>query len=239
MRILIAKFLSSPYAEGIFRYSLILVLCAVPVVEVHGSRLTESDDILQHFNSVDLVWHDVESIRVGDVVIRTAAFRSSDSADSLARKFTIATTVFDQLLTAPGHLLLSGLRDGWHWLAQINVSSSGAYGYVSVLQVATVPATASPTWLPAHTPALFSFSDVVGGKRVTQHVHRFSGAVSALRVHLEQRLIQQGWKRQTNHDATDKTWRWYRPEEDLVLAMIPDKQDVFVFTHSVYNGAQQ
>ena len=239
MRILIAKLFSSPYADGVFKYSLILALCAVPVVDAHGLRLAGSDDILQHFKSVNLVWDDVESLRVGGVFIRTAAFRSSDSGDTLARKFTKATTVFDRLLTTPGYRFLTGVRDGWHWLAQINASSSGAYGYVSVLQAASVPVIASPTWLPAHTSALFSFSDVVDGKTVTQHVHRFFGTVSALRHHLEQRLMQQGWTHQTNHDATDNTWQWNRPGGDLVVMMIPDKAGVIVFTHSVSIGERQ
>lgn len=239
MRLLIAQFFASPYVDGVLRYSLILAFCAIPVVDVYGFRLTESDDIRQYFDSVDLVWDDVESIRAGGVVIRTAAFRSSDSVDSLARKLTMTTAVFDRLLTTPGHRFLSGVKDGWHWLAQINASSSGAYGYVSVLQAASVPVFASPTWLPGHTSTLFSYSDSVGGKKVTQHVHRFSGTVSALRDHLYQRLIQQGWKRQTNHDTTVNTWQWYRHEEDLVVMMIPDKQGVLMFTQSTFNGERQ
>ena len=154
-------------------------------------------------------------------------------------KFSAATTVFDRLLTTPGHRFLSGFRDGWHWLAQINASSLGAYGYVSALQVASVPVITSPSWLPAHTSTLFSFNDVVDGKRVTQHVYRFSGTVSALRVHLEKMLIQQGWKPQTSHDATDNTWQWYRPGEDLVVMMIPDKQGTLMFTHSLLKGESQ
>lgn len=215
-----------------------LTLLLSPAAEAYAPMKIDTADIVRHFKAVGVDWDDDETMNVGGVVLRTAGFRSTDSVNSLARKFTKASTVFDRVLTMPGHLVLSGLKGNLHWLALLSVSPSGTHGYVSALQTRSVSPIASPPWALQHSPALFSFSDVQNGQTFTQYVHRFPLTESALRTGVKRRLVQQGWKPQVEHDF-DNRWQWRRSGEQLLIVTAPDKDGTVMFTSRTAQGKRQ
>lgn len=218
------------------RHTVSLALFALLYVDAHASTQIDSADIVKHFSSVDVVWDDLEAMSVGGVAMRMAGFSSSDSADVVAQKLTQASSVFDRVLTMPGHLVLSGIKKSWHWLALISVSASGSYGYVSALQSRSVSPIGSLPWMPQHFPALFVIRDAHDSQMLTQYAHQFPFSWVALRKSVEQRLLQQGWKHQAGVDAVSSPWKWRRAGEQLSIVMVPDKEGTIMYTHHIYRG---
>lgn len=239
MRIHTAKRVVRTSACRILRHTVSLVLLVSPFIDAHASMQLDSTDIVQQFNSVDVVWGNVETMNVGGVAMRMAGFSSSNAADVVAQKLTKATTVFDRVLTMPGHLVLSGIKDSWHWLALISVSSSGSYGYVSALQSRSVSPIGSLPWMPQHFPALLSIRDAQDSQVLTQYAHRFPFSEAVLRKSVEQRLLLQGWKRQPGIDAVGSPWKWRQSGEQLSIVTAPDKSGTIMFTHHIYKGKRQ
>ena len=239
MRIRIVKCVVRTSACRMMRHTVGLALLVSSFVDAHPSMQFDSTDIVKRFRSVDVLWDDVEAMSVGGVVMRMAGFRSSNAADVVAQKFTQATTVFDRVLTMPGHLVLSGVKESWHWLALISVSSTGSYGYVSTLQSRSVSPIGSLPWMSQHFPALYATRGAKDRQILTQYAHRFPFSHAALRKNVEQQLLQQGWKRQAGIDAVGSPWEWHQSGQQLSIVTVPDKEGTVMFTHHIYRGKRQ
>lgn len=239
MRIRIVKRVVRTSACRMVRHTMSLALLVSPSFDAHASMQLDSTDIVKYFSSVDVLWGDVEAMRVGGVAMRMAGFRSSDAADVVAQKLTQATTIFDRVLTMPGHLVLSGIKESWHWLALISVSSTGSYGYVSTLQSRSVAPIGSLPWMPQNFPALYATRDAQDSQILTQYAHRFPFSHAALRKSVEQRLRQQGWKPQAGIDAVGSPWKWHQSGQQLTIVTVPDKDGTIMFTHHMYRGERQ
>lgn len=60
-------------------------------------------------------------------------FTSRRPVDVVVKRIALEKGVFDRYLVADGRMLLSGVREGQHWLAEVLGTAEGTTGYVSAL----------------------------------------------------------------------------------------------------------
>lgn len=174
------------------------VLCVALAPSVSAAT---PDRELEALSVPGVHWQRVEPASLQGVALTYRGFRSDQSPVQVAAALSADYTQFRQVLSVAGHLLLSGVRDGAHWLAHIEPGPAGASGTVSVLQVsqggaAAVPflanASGTPAWLPAGSRTVF---DHVGGRSGAwrQRVFRVADDVSGLSAYLREALRERGW----------------------------------------------
>lgn len=175
-----------------------LVLCAVLAPSV---SLAAPNRELEELSVPGVHWQRAEPASLQGVALTYRGFRSDQSPVQVAAAFSADYPQFRQVLSVAGHLLLSGMRDGAHWLAHIEPGPKGASGTVSVLQVpqgtdAAVPfltnASGPPAWLPAGSRTVF---DHVGGRSGAwrQRVFRVADDATSLSAYLRKALRVRGW----------------------------------------------
>ena len=93
-------------------------------------------------------WDQPWNVRANGQRIRVETFSSRMSPDAVARELARANAVYQHYLVGDGRILLSGVRQGEHWLAEIQGRPDGSQGYVSALyfdaaRASTLPVAAS------------------------------------------------------------------------------------------------
>lgn len=99
--------------------------------------------------SVD--WHQEWNVRMRGHSVSVREFTSRRSVEEAVREIARSGR-YERYLIADGRILLSGVSDGRHWLAQVQGSPEGASGYVSALYFdpAKAPAVARAAALANH-----------------------------------------------------------------------------------------
>lgn len=82
----------------------------------------------------NIYWQNTQSIKPNGVDINLAMFSSSLSPIDTASIINKQHPVFQKVLTMPNRVVLSGVYENHHWLADINSYKNGATGYVSSLK---------------------------------------------------------------------------------------------------------
>lgn len=245
-RLLTARCVQS--LHGMIGPACLLALLAFSASDSFASQRADYSNISAQFKTQDVVWDDAQSLLLGGVQMHTASFKSSLQADDVARQLSDSSNMFNRILTMPGQLVLSGMNGHWHWLAVIRVNVSGADGYVSAMQAATVEHSLSFPWALGHTPAMFSSDHVTDGGSVAQRVHRLSMSLHASRAQLMEQLTQHGWKRQTDpgdpdrfYHPRDQNWasHWRRANEQVFVMAITHDNASLIFTQHMTGGARR
>lgn len=148
-----------------------------------------------------LHWQDAEPAIMQGVALAYRGFRSDESPVQVAAALSAGYPQFRQVLSVAGHLLLSGMRDGAHWLAHVEPVADGARGTVSVLHMPDGSAadpesgmtpTGLPAWLPAQSRIVLDHSGDHSGT-VRQQVFRVPGNTGDLTAYLRTELRSRGW----------------------------------------------
>lgn len=77
----------------------------------------------------DEPWH----IRSNGQQLSVETFMSGMPPDAVVQKLVQRNGAYQRYLVADGRILLSGVSDGAHWLAEVKGRAEGAQGYVSAL----------------------------------------------------------------------------------------------------------
>lgn len=218
---------------------LMLTLLFVFAAQARALPASVFPDIAHGLNSTEVDWGDVYSMELAGVPIRTSVFTSLHPVADIAQKFSKTSGLFDRVLTSPGQVVMSGINDGWHWLAALRNKADGAAGYVSVMRVMpTLPAD-TPLLLPVGARRVSSFKDDAGDNTVVQHVHQVAWSPDVFRNRTQEHLIRQGWEADTSPGNPGSQWHWQRNGERLAILTLAHPGGALVFTQQWLQGVQQ
>lgn len=183
-----------------------------------------------------VTWGDLQNMIIGGVPVSTLPFVSPYPAVDVASRFSSDKAIFQRVLSMPGQLILSGLKDEWHWIAVLNEDASGSSGYVSAMSSAPTTTNLLPPWMPPGSSVAPSVSNSDGEQAVVQHVHHISGTPDAVRDRLATWLSKQGWKTRSESGDIRGIQQWHRQGEELVVLLHPSRGGTVMFTQQKARG---
>jgi hypothetical protein len=174
-------------------------------------------------------WDRVQSMELAGVPVHLRPFNSQSTAHAAAKALVDHTSLFERVLTVKDKVLLSGLDAHWHWLAEINVTSTGSAGYVSAMQIVadgTHLAMSAPqhdaSWLPKNAQRRFSQRTSVDNRILTQQLYSTAYSAGELTSYLRRKLRDSGWKKDPDFAAVPGATVWQR--KHLRLTLLPIAQ---------------
>src|SRR5690606_28453638 len=78
-------------------------------------------------------WEAPQAMQLSGVPMHVRYFSADMVAAAAAQALAQHSGLFQRALKLNARIVLSGLHSGWHWLAQVDGSTTGSKGYVSVL----------------------------------------------------------------------------------------------------------
>lgn len=205
--------------DAVSRVLCMLVLGAFPTVG-HAYAQHEFPEADRYFGSVGVDWDEAQAMVVDGVPLRITTFGSPRPALEVASLFSSGNTVFQRVLTMPGQLILSGLKDSWHWIAVLRDEGSGTRGYVSAMS-SKVAAPEFPAWLQSADHTFFSISNTASDQASVQYVHQVSGSLENVQARIEGRLESMGWKRHSDPGRVGRNSQWSKDTEQLSIMLLP------------------
>lgn len=233
MRIICTLYLVSARRRWYAMLYACLCLCLID-----GSAMVwaEYSEIMTPLDGV--VWKDTQSSHIGGVAIRTVSFMSPLSAHALTEKFSRSYEAFDRVLMASDQFVLSGLEGGWHWMAMIGSTPTGAAGYISKMKTQGTPSVV-PEWLPPHVRVMFSHSEVLESMAVNQYVYQHRWPIDQFHDYVGDRLKRQGWTLLTSSQFAPSQLSWQRRGETLTISIASGNQPRTVFVQHVTQRTMQ
>lgn len=222
-----------------FCTALILLCVAVP------ARSSGDDPVGMGFRlleaQVRVSWSDTTQMQLGGVPVSYRRFSSGESPAGTAEVFARATGMFDQVLAFKDLVVLSGTRDGWHWVAEIGTRARGSRGLVSAIPMDSGAvsgktgsgAELAPSWVPAG--AMLHFDQVLrqGNVQVRQRLYVLPQPPPRAWGLLRARLADMGWLPAPAGQGADPAGveTWTRQRSRLLLALLPEASGSALFTH--------
>ncbi|NLC35939.1 MAG: hypothetical protein GX772_05765 [Alcaligenaceae bacterium] len=78
-------------------------------------------------------WHEPWAVQANGQHLLIETFTSKKQPDAVLRELVHTRAGYQRYLVGDGRILLSGVKPGEHWLAEIQAWQGGAQGYVSAL----------------------------------------------------------------------------------------------------------
>ncbi|TAM86703.1 MAG: hypothetical protein EPN41_09405 [Candidimonas sp.] len=174
-----------------------LAATAVAAMTARGGGLDDLE------SSIPAVWQATEFVLVNGIPISYRRFAAAaavrDTAEALARK----TGLFDRVVAFNDKFVLFGVRDGRHWVAEIDAAAGGSNGTISVLRLrgesnpsrplVSMGVPSSYRWLPAGATLVFDQGSRGDGYSYTQRIYRLAQPLAEANRILRAQLIRQGW----------------------------------------------
>lgn len=184
-------------------------------------------------------WQQHQAMQLSGMPSYAKSFASTLLAVEAAEILSGHTDIFQRVLTLRDKIILSGLRAGWHWLAEIESAPQGSRGYVSALYV-QAPSTNPPgtdrdhlfQWLPANAARKFSLTSAARPHTVTQQIYSVALDPDELLAYIERGLHQEGWTREQAF-ATRGSSAWRRGNARLMLFPQVSAAGTTLFVHHV------
>lgn len=82
----------------------------------------------------DIHWQPVWRVELDNHPLAIETFTSRSSPDMVLRELVLRHPILERYVVAEGRILLSGLTNTVHWLAEIQPHPQGSHGYVSALE---------------------------------------------------------------------------------------------------------
>jgi hypothetical protein len=168
-------------------------------------------------------WQEQQSVDMSGIAVHVRPFSSSLDAIQLARSLASETGRFQRLTTLADTLLLSGLQTDAHWIAKIDVSTTGSSGYVSVLasgaasSVHAGPSLDVHAWLPVDAAALYRHRSTANGRSLSQYIYSVGDSAAASMAYVRQQLRRQGWKDDPAFAGVGSGSAWSRKGSTLAV----------------------
>lgn len=219
----------------------ILITCVFIYIKP-ALATTEWPDIANLMLSDKLQWHDHQTMLNNGVPIAMSEFSSDLQPVAIAALISNSSNLFQRVLAQHGQVVLSGINNGWHWLANINATANGSAGYISALQSVidvNMPDSASNKTihksnmrLPS-APKLLDNSFQANGYLVHQQIFKYGHSASTTYQILIKHLQLQGWVavKQEGGNTSYKLWR--RGAEQLTLELTSNKNATYVLVQHI------
>lgn len=185
-----------------------------------GSPVPQS---LAELNIPGFAWETQQTMHLSGVPVHVRHFSSDSAVVSAAQMLVRHSGLFERVLKLNSRVVLSGLRSGWHWLAEVDTSKSGSHGYVSALHVEAEGTDSqyvvrpSFAWLPPQAIRQFDHQNSEGGKKVVQQVYSIALPTQRLTSYLRRQLRTGGWMPEPELAGIGAGMAWSRAGARLML----------------------
>src|SRR5690606_6894717 len=146
--------------------------------------------------------------------------------------------LFERILKLNSKVVLSGLRSDWHWLAEIDASTTGSQGYVSALHIEAddraqswYSARPSFIWLPPQARRQFDHQSTMGDRKVVQQIYSVALPVRTLTSYLRRQLRTEGWAPDPEFAGMGAGTAWSRAGERVMLFPQPTASGTSLYLH--------
>ena len=193
--------------------------------------------LLASLDAPGFSWDRVQSMELAGIPVHLRPFSSPSTAHAAAESLVHHTGLFQRVLAVQDKVVLSRLDAHWHWLAEINVTSAGAAGYVSVMRIvadgvhsADSESGHDASWLPENAKRRFSQRTSVDKKILTQQLYSSAHSAGELTSYLRRKLRDSGWIKDPDFAAVPGATVWQRQHLRLTLIPIaqPEGSSLFV-----------
>lgn len=232
-------FLTATYtrqATCVFLHGLVLVcMCITP--DVWGNPLVQHQLAKAGLPAFD--WGEDQTVHVSDVPVFIKPFSTVQTVSATGQILADHAGLFQLVLTAPGGLILSGVKAGWHWLAEIESTPAGSKGRVSVLPI-------SPVAAPARNMASLEMNDLLpgaptssnqlvtaGGRNITQQTYMVAMPRHELLAYVRTKLTAQGWHSAPDFPGLQGHDAWRRKSSVLSLFAHSVGNETLLYVHFV------
>ena len=220
----LVRTLSCRYKNNALRYIGCTVLPGVVLTGFCAQVQAVVPEGLSELNVPGFQWQVPQSMRLSGVQLHIRHFSSNSGVMPAAQSLATYTGLFQRVLTIRRKVVLSGLSSGWHWLAEIDASSTGAHGYVSALHTGAQVTGASPfasersfAWLPPQARRQFDHQHIVDGRRVMQQVYSIALPIPALTSYVRRQLRTDGWLPEPQLAGSSGGMAWGKAQARLLL----------------------
>lgn len=199
------------------------LLLAWPATGTHAGPIHPLAIQLDALQVPGLHWEEPQSVDMSDVPMHVRAFSSRLDAVQVARHLASKARYFQRLTTLGHTLMLSGLHEDAHWLAQIDVSATGSSGYVSVLASAATPSIRAGQdltphgWLPGNSARLYRHRSTSKGRTLAQYVYTVNAPADVSMAYVRQQLRRQGWAHEPSLAGVGGGSVWSRKGAELAV----------------------
>lgn len=154
-------------------------------------------------------WAVSQSFDLPGARLSQQSFQTDDSPAQAARRIVARPdTVFDRLSIIRGHIVLSGLQDGAHWLAWLRASARGTRGMLSVLRPASADGIRLAVPLPEGVIPLTQVFQQEGKTSFSLSSHEYLGMPDHLQTAARHALRRAGWHPAESVWPDAEAWRY-------------------------------
>jgi len=188
-------------------------LAGVALLVTNGARALPNDDLsFPHAKTPTFLWSEKIDIQVSGVPVVVRGFVADMTLEDAARLMARHRRHFQRVTTLPGSILLSGVHEGRHWVAQLDAGAGRIKGMVSALPLDVKNASPhrnagvlSP-WLTHNASHVFTQSSRIGNRNVNHSVYRHDGSLDRFLGALDTHLQRSGW-----YQAAARSWVQNQP----------------------------
>lgn len=158
-----------------------------------------------HAKTPSFLWSEKIDMHVAGVPVEVRGFVADMTLEDAARLMARHRQHFQRVTTLPGSILLSGVYEGRHWVAQLDAGQHRTNGMISALplEVNTAPQQTKDRvltpWLTHNAGLVFTQESRVGDRLVTHSVHRPNQKLDTFLSSMAHHLQRSGWQRLDAH----------------------------------------
>lgn len=175
-----------------------------------GATASPQDTMLfPHALTPAFRWSEPIEMKLSGMPVVVRHFVAALTLEQAARAMARHEKQFQRVTTLPGAILLSGVYQDRHWVAQLEAGSGHIKGVVSTLPMGVGEASQNAgmrgflsPWLTQNARFLFGQSSGAQGRQTVQSIHVSHQPIDAFVGALDRRLAQAGWRRHGAH-----SWR--------------------------------
>lgn len=196
------------YRRAIRSSAFAAALLSVPLLGTpfHANASLHGDMRFPHALTPAFRWSEPIEMHLSGVPVVVRSFVAASTLEQAARAMARHKNRFQRVTTLPGSILLSGVHQGRHWVAQIEALPGQVKGMVSALPMefeqeagGTELTGSLAPWLTQNARFVFGQASGRHGPSAAQTVHVPNRPIGEFIGALEGRLLKQGWQRSGAH----------------------------------------
>ncbi|WP_371819065.1 hypothetical protein [Achromobacter sp. SD115] len=161
-----------------------------------------------------------ESIWLHGIPARVLIFDTPLSTPELIRHLSAQQPALTDLNVLPGQAILSGQVGQERWVVQMEgLGARRTAGSVSAVSLLVAPDSPLPVWLPGGARLRLDLAVMEDGVRVSEKIWQYAMLPRQLAPLLEERLVQNGWRRMPA-SGESAHW-WVRRGARMRLSLVP------------------
>ncbi len=189
----------------------------------------------------DLTWGEINPVFVAGQPVYWRSFHSPKKLMVVAAGLSEFSGVFQRALLLPGKVLLSGVQDRRHWVAELTSSPQGVNGILSVLSLAPVSGAslADPTlaWMDTLAQQHLGHDTRSPSGSFSQRLYSTSLDINRVQRVVAEQLLARGWSGESTDKAEGVSF-WRKEAQSLVLFLRPAASGSTLFVHLGISDAE-